>query len=124
MEFDFRIPWPPSLNTYYVCIRNRKVLSKKGRLYAEAVKEIVESACINYGISEEVVVTIGLAPPRNGKWDGDNYTKAIFDALTKAGVWEDDSLVKSYTVNKLDKYAMGEVYLTIELYEPEADGQD
>lgn len=124
MEFEFRLPWPPSLNTYYVCIRSRKVLSKKGRLYAEEVKRLVEDECINYGISDEVIVHIGLAPPRNCKWDGDNYTKALFDAITKAGVWKDDSLVRSYTVNKLPKYAMGEVYLTVELYEPEEDGQD
>lgn len=90
-----------------------KVLSKKGRLYAQEVKRLVEKAGVNYGIDSEVEVEIKLAPPRNGIWDGDNYTKAIFDALTKAGVWTDDSLVEFYSVRKLKKYAMGEVYLTV-----------
>ena len=110
---EFRIPWPPSLNTYYVCIHGRKVLSKKGRIYAQEVKRLANDDGFNYGIGCEVFVGIKLAPPKNCVWDGDNYTKAIFDALTKAGVWKDDSLVWKYSVEKLDKYAMGEVYISI-----------
>jgi crossover junction endodeoxyribonuclease RusA len=112
-SIEFRIPWPPSLNTYYVCIHGKKVLSKKGRLYAEEVKRQIALASLNLGIDCAVEVDIKLAPPRNGKWDGDNYTKAIFDALTKAGVWVDDSLVAKYHVEKLPKYALGEVYMSI-----------
>lgn len=116
-SFDFRIPWPPSLNTYYVSIHGRKVLSKKGRLYKEKVSQLVAQAGVDYGISTAVEVEIKLAPPRNGVWDGDNYTKAIFDSLTRAGIWEDDSLVEFYSVRKLPKYAMGEVYLTVTVVE-------
>ena len=110
---EFRIPWPPSLNTYYVCVHKRKVLSKKGREYAALVKKLAVENRFDVGIDCEVFVEIKLAPPKNGIWDGDNYTKAIFDALTKAGVWTDDSLVWKYSVEKIDKYAIGEVYISI-----------
>jgi crossover junction endodeoxyribonuclease RusA len=113
-SIDFRLPWPPSLNTYYVCVRRGpKVLSKKGREYAEAVDKLIKAAGLNYGIDCDVEVEIKLAPPRNGKWDGDNYTKALFDSITKSGVWADDSLVMKYSVEKLPPYAMGEVYISI-----------
>jgi crossover junction endodeoxyribonuclease RusA len=113
MNVDFRLPWPPSLNTYYVCIRGRKVLSRKGRLYAEEVSRLVKRYGIDYEIGEQIFVDIKLAPPRNGLWDSDNYTKALFDSITKAGVWKDDSLVWKYSVEKLEKYAAGEVYISI-----------
>ncbi|MCV5079210.1 RusA family crossover junction endodeoxyribonuclease, partial [Escherichia coli] len=48
-------------------------------------------------------VEIVLFPPDNRIRDLDNYNKALFDALTHAGVWEDDSQVKRMlgTVAKL-----------------------
>jgi len=112
-QVEFRLPWPPSLNTYYVCIRGRKVMSKKGRLYKEEVQRLVTEGNLSFGIDTEVEVDIKLAPPRNGKWDGDNFIKALFDAMTKAGVWEDDALVRKFSVEKLAPYAMGEVYISI-----------
>jgi len=33
------LPWPPTVNTYYTVARGRKILSKKGRAYKEAVEE-------------------------------------------------------------------------------------
>ncbi|EOC3440315.1 RusA family crossover junction endodeoxyribonuclease, partial [Escherichia coli] len=43
-------------------------------------------------------VEIVLFPPDNRIRDLDNYNKALFDALTHAGVWEDDSQVKRMLV--------------------------
>lgn len=112
-SIDFRMPWPPSVNTYYICIRSLKVLSKKGREYAKTVTKQVADAGIDFCIDVPVEVEIKLAPPKNGIWDGDNYTKAIFDALVKSGVLKDDSIVMKYSVEKLPKYALGEVYISI-----------
>lgn len=75
---------------------------------------LVTEGGLNFGIDCDVKVSIGLAPPRNNGWDIDNYTKALFDALTHAGVWKDDKLVVKMTIEKLPKYAMGEVYISIE----------
>lgn len=116
-SFDFRLPWPPTLNTYYVCIHGRKVLSKKGRLYSLDVKKLAYAAGVNFKIDVPIEVEIGLAPPRNGKWDGDNYIKALFDAMVNAEIIVDDSLIEFYSVRKLKPYALGEVYITVSTIE-------
>jgi Holliday junction resolvase RusA-like endonuclease len=39
--------------------------------------------------------------------DIDNYNKALFDALTHAGIWEDDSQVKRMLVEWARRYQAG-----------------
>ena len=40
-----------------------------------------------------IQVTIWFFPPDRRAYDADNRTKTLFDALTKAGFWPDDSIV-------------------------------
>lgn len=121
-EIEFRLPWPPSDNVYYVCIHGRKVISKKGRLYAEEVRRLIQKGGLVYGIDCPVEVFVKLAPPRSttGIWDCSNYIKALWDSITKSGFWTDDSLVYEHHVKKLPNYAMGEVYLTVRELENES----
>ncbi|EFF9770517.1 RusA family crossover junction endodeoxyribonuclease [Escherichia coli] len=49
--------------------------------------------------------------------DLDNYNKALFDALTHAGVWEDDSQVKRMLVEWGPVIPEGKVEITISKYE-------
>ncbi|MGP1938918.1 RusA family crossover junction endodeoxyribonuclease, partial [Citrobacter freundii] len=50
--------------------------------------------------------------------DIDNYNKALFDALTHAGVWEDDSQIKRMLVEWGPVVPKGRVEITISRYEP------
>jgi crossover junction endodeoxyribonuclease RusA len=61
-------------------------------------------------------VEILLYPPDNRRRDIDNYTKGLFDALTHAGVWEDDSQVKRMLVEWGPVVPKGKVEITISLY--------
>ncbi len=49
-----------------------------------------------------VAVKLELYPPDNRRRDIDNTLKCLFDSFTHAGVWEDDSQVKSLTVEMED----------------------
>ncbi|HFJ0753292.1 TPA: RusA family crossover junction endodeoxyribonuclease [Shigella flexneri] len=65
-------------------------------------------------------VEIVLFPPDNRIRDLDNYNKALFDALTHAGVWEDDSQVKRMLVEWGPVIPEGKVEITINKYEKTA----
>jgi crossover junction endodeoxyribonuclease RusA len=55
-----------------------------------------------------------LYPP-DARRDIDNYNKALFDALTHAGIWEDDSQVKRMLV-EWHGVPGGKVEITIASY--------
>lgn len=113
-SIEFRLPLPPSLNRYYRVFRGRWLVSKVGREYKEKVKELINKNGLDYGIDCRLKVSLEIAPSRSGEWDIDNRLKALFDSLTEAGFWIDDKLVDELSIKKLPKYAMGEVYMTVE----------
>lgn len=58
-----------------------------------------------YDFPVEVRITVGAKRPKTTKLfapkpDVDNYAKGVLDAITKAGIWEDDTLVRSLHVQK------------------------
>ncbi|RLM13336.1 hypothetical protein BIY27_10720 [Gibbsiella quercinecans] len=72
------------------------VVSEKGRQFkAEAVAQVLEQLRRRpRSITGTVSVSVVLCPPNKARRDLDNYFKALFDAMTYAGVWLDDSQVK------------------------------
>jgi Holliday junction resolvase RusA-like endonuclease len=62
-------------------------------------------------------VDVHYIPPDRRVRDIDNYLKCVFDALTHAGVWKDDSQVKRLYVDWSiypDPHKAGSVCLRIE----------
>lgn len=111
-EIEIELPWPPSLNTHKAVVRGRMIMSKKGREYIKACAVAVNS---NYGLrlSDELTVEIDLYPPDKRRRDIDNYTKAIFDAMTDCKLWLDDSQVKRMIVNMHSRTPGGRAVLRI-----------
>lgn len=99
---SYTIPWPPSANRIWRSVRiggaSRVLLSKEGREYREAVKRAV-GAC--QPIKGNVEVQIKAHKPDNRRRDIDNLLKASLDALTKAGVWEDDSQLDALAIRRM-----------------------
>lgn len=95
------LPFPPSVNTYWRApnkgsLAGRHLISAKGRQFqSSACAAIIEQLrMLPKPSSSPASVEIILFPPDNRIRDLDNYNKALFDALTHAGIWEDDSQVK------------------------------
>jgi crossover junction endodeoxyribonuclease RusA len=111
-----RLPYPPSVNTYWRHptrgpLAGRHLISKQGRQYRAAVCEIAAGIFPLGGI---LAVQVDLTPPDRRKRDVDNPLKSLFDALTHAGVWSDDSQIKRLVVNMHDpKPGGGQVEVTI-----------
>jgi crossover junction endodeoxyribonuclease RusA len=93
------VPFPPSVNSYYRSIRRgricQSILSEKGREYALSVLEKIGP---QKPLQGRLAVSVELFPPDRRKRDLDNYMKSLLDALTKIGVWEDDSQIDRLTI--------------------------
>ncbi len=119
------LPFPPSVNTYWRApnkglLKGRHLISAAGRKYQSAAcAAIVEQLRRLPKPSRELAaVEITLFPPDERSRDIDNYNKALFDALTHAGVWEDDSQVKRMLVEWGPVTKKGRVEITISKYQP------
>ena len=99
---EIYVPFPPTINSYYVKSRNGIFLSNKGKLFraslAESVIEQLGDFC-PYGspMSPDpdirLLLEVVLFMPDKRKRDLDNYMKALLDAFTCAGLWTDDSII-------------------------------
>lgn len=88
------LPYPPSLNSLYSHTKYGIYLSKAGRKYVQAIEiAIIEQRSISDPIAYNIKVDMILFTPDKRKRDIDNYSKCLLDALTKASLWEDDSLI-------------------------------
>ena len=88
------LPWPPSVNNYYKSGRQgQRYLSIKVREYRAAVLESISEQCPGLCLDEQLFMEVYLFPPDRRKRDVDNGMKGLLDALTEAGLWDDDSLV-------------------------------
>ena len=117
------LPFPPSVNTYWRApnsgpLKGRHLISAKGRAYQSAAcAAIIEQLRrLPKPSTVPASVEIILFPPDARRRDIDNYNKALFDALTHAGIWEDDSQIKRMLVEWGPVTPKGKVEITIGLY--------
>ncbi len=89
----FDLPWPPSANHYW---GRRKgggtYVASAGIAYREDVAMLLEG---KRKIEGEVTVAFIAYPPDKRKRDIDNIEKAMYDALTLAGIYDDDCKIKT-----------------------------
>lgn len=112
------LPWPPSVNRMWrnlvIMGQARTVLSAAGREYRETVGKIVLGEWKGTTIRTPFDLTIRRCPPDRRKRDVDNLLKAPLDALTHAGVWEDDSLINDLHVLLGERVAGGLLHVSIQ----------
>ncbi|MFY9995042.1 MAG: RusA family crossover junction endodeoxyribonuclease [Leclercia sp.] len=119
------LPFPPSVNAYWRSpnsgpLKGRTLVSARGRAYqSEACAAIIEQLRrLPKPSSAPAAVESVLYPPDARRRDIDNYNKALFDSLTHAGIWEDDSQIKRMLVEWGPVTQKGKVEITISKYEP------
>ena len=120
------LPWPPSVNVYWRNVGGRVLISREGRAYARVVYGCaLEQSMTTLSVGRKafvapVSVDIIAYPPNRARRDLDNLPKAILDALTKARVWEDDSLVHDLRIRWGEVRKGGEIKITINAMEVSA----
>lgn len=115
-DYEFTLPWPPSVNVWTRVFEGRKILTKRGREYRKAVAEAMESLKLaQESIQEPLSVSLVLNPPTLRRYDIDNFTKSLFDALTHCGFWGDDEQVVRLLIEKGEKTPPGNVLVKVNL---------
>lgn len=108
------LPFPPTVNSYYVKTRSGIYISKKGRIFRETVADAcAEQSCYGLNLDTTLEVDVIFYAPDARIRDLDNYMKALLDALTQAKVWRDDSLIDTLTAHRGAKSAGGATHIRI-----------
>lgn len=107
------LPYPPSVNMITTIAHGRKITSKRGREYRIQALDVIRRSKVGFINADKLKVELFLYPPTNARRDIDNYSKAVLDALTEGGVYEDDSLIQELIIKKCDKVKDGKVDITI-----------
>tara|TARA_R110000803_G_scaffold163054_1_gene226730 strand:- start:1009 stop:1395 length:387 start_codon:yes stop_codon:yes gene_type:complete len=88
------LPFPPTINSYYKMTRQgQRYLDKSVREFRQKVADTVNEQAPGLCLDTPLFMEVYLFMPDRRKRDVDNYMKGLLDALTEAGLWEDDSLV-------------------------------
>ncbi|WP_312041187.1 RusA family crossover junction endodeoxyribonuclease [Pantoea eucalypti] len=113
------LPFPPSVNTYWRNTRKGVLISASGRCFrSNALACVMEQLKRRPApITVNVEVSVLLFPPDKRQRDLDNYLKALFDSLTHAGVWGDDSQIKRFSVEWAATMKKGKAEVTITPFE-------
>jgi crossover junction endodeoxyribonuclease RusA len=114
------LPFPPSVNTYWRApnkgaLKGRHLVSEGGRKFRKAAfaSVVTQLNRIPKPITADLSVNVVLYPPNRARRDLDNYLKALFDALTNAKVWADDSQIKHMEISWGPVIAKGSAVITI-----------
>tara|TARA_R110002074_G_scaffold178539_4_gene342247 strand:- start:1280 stop:1636 length:357 start_codon:yes stop_codon:yes gene_type:complete len=116
MDYEFELPFPPSVNACWRVFKNRSILSKRGREYrAEVINRMKCIGLYNEIVSGRLRVRLELYPPDARRRDIDNYCKATFDALSHAKFWIDDEQIDELTIKRMSKVKGGVVMVRVDL---------
>jgi len=113
------LPYPPSVNRYWrsavIGGRVAVYINKEGRAYRALTAETVASLPSSESKAPEgrLSVLVSLYPPDRRRRDLDNTSKALLDALTHAGVYEDDDLIDRLTIERCAVTKGGKVRVCI-----------
>lgn len=86
------LPWPPSVNHYWLSRGNARFIGKAGRAFRQAVAE----ECADQGVvalEGRLAVYVSLFPPDKRARDIDNILKALLDACEHAGCYTSDNQI-------------------------------
>lgn len=115
MYYELYLPFPPTVNNYYKkSSSGGTFISNKGRKFRSEAAEAISEQLPGVHIEDRMLVEVVLFPPTRAVRDVDNYNKALLDAITQAGLWEDDSLIDQlFNYRGEVRSRRGSIYLRI-----------
>lgn len=92
-------------------LAGRTLLSAEGRAYRDKILRLVR---VDAPLKGRLAVSIIAHMPDRRKRDLDNLTKGIFDGLTHAGLWADDSQIDVLTIARGEVIQGGMIVLEVQ----------
>ena len=107
------LPLPPSVNSYYFNMGNRRAIGKAGRDYKNIVANYIQDNGIESFGNTRLYMHLQLSFRDKRKADIDNRTKSLWDALKSAGLYMDDEQFDSFFVERVPIKKGGECVVLI-----------
>jgi len=109
------LPYPPSINNYWIASGHRRFISKRGQEFRQAVWiECLQRRVPKLG-SQSLMVHIVLQPRNKKLMDIDNCAKAILDSLEHAGIFDSDVQVQKLLIERGEQVKGGGCQVMIEV---------
>lgn len=100
-HLEIMLPYPPTVNHYWRMAGRRMIVSEAGKEYRAKVMLLALSHRLRGAFgSKRVAVHLEITMPDHKRRDLDNLPKALLDALTAAGIWEDDQQVDRLLIER------------------------
>ena len=113
MIVTFNMPYPPSVNHYYVRTKKGMAIGKRGKLYRRYVILKLSHLKESFTKDQRLSIVINVYPPDKRKRDLDNLTKCSLDSLQHAKVFVDDGQLDSITVIRREPVEHGKLSVWI-----------
>ena len=112
-DINLQLPYPPSVNAYWLSSGNRRYISKRGMQFKKDVALVCQDL---QGFGDAPVeVSIVLYPRDKRLLDIDNCCKAILDSM-QGYIYNDDQQVWKLTVERGEKIKHGGCSVKIKSY--------
>jgi len=119
LRLSFTLPLPPTSNHRLIPAKGsgRLITSPKMREWKKEAEDTLfrQRDWGNPTITGRVAVTLVITWPDRRKRDIDGPVKPVLDALVKAGILKDDSLIKELAVIVEDEIGEGVVGIEIDI---------
>lgn len=114
MIFEMYTSYPPTVNNYYVKTQRGVFISQKGKKFRD---QVIQDVCEQLAGFEKqygrLRLDVVLFVPDKRRRDIDNVQKPLLDALTHAGVWDDDSQLDQITIYRGAHTFDGKTYIRV-----------
>jgi len=100
MDIHVVLPFPPTVNSYWLKTKNGIYLSKAGRFYKQIVLERIREQLPGIVLDDKLHLEVTLYPPDSRQRDLDNYMKGLLDAIAEAGLIENDANIDQLEIRR------------------------
>lgn len=115
-DITLNLPYPCSVNSYWLTSGKRRYISKRGVEFKRAVKTLWDD-CGHSGFGDSPVELDVMLYPRDSRlMDIDNMLKCLGDSLQDAGAFDDDQQVWKITIERGNKIKGGGCKVNIKEY--------